>query len=713
MKKRGQFISIFILVFICSGVFVFGAMARETTIVELTHKSTPNSIPNGYFDEEGFTGGNANNFDIYALIKEKEGEEESKGDVSTTFAQYGYYSFLKVDEDEKYVSFDPMNEDIDITEQNTLNDVGIDITAKDDEASQTKVVVTYRAKNNSDEPKNISISSATDVEVGDNDAAAILRKIDKQGFKVTQDNESRFGFGASFEILLQPTAATTWIGFYGESVRERHSDSVIDEITLVDHIDSGLSYSWDYLLEPGETKEFTATFIVRIEESVEIDFYHLLENESGYESEPEKKYALTGGALLTPITRLSEDPGYNYKWSEKEDGSGRTITGDTYIVYEGNTDKYYENKYQNGVVVKKENGNNDPLKTEIVSINKEELQKIAEKAYSDVQINTKWNSMGGEPDYMSSVEEALREKELISDTEKPQSSQMLNVTWSAYVKCEEESEYPCDYPYGDYGEATGYYDEDLIISYEVPEEMREEYYSFRIIKVDYEYPEEDEVIPIYKSIESTYDPITGRILFTAKNDGVYVLIGDNGAFTPIIEAEDIIEAIVGQTADAEVALKDLNGYPLTNVKLQYEIDGKILETTTNEEGKAVIEIESDKEGEIVVKITTEESKFLISTEKEITFVFKKPEQKPACETNPEMEGCKEPEPTCETNPEMEGCKEENESLPDVPETGQNSESDDSIKQAVLITVIISSISALFIMIKRTINDKKSPYKTVK
>lgn len=74
---------------------------------------------------------------------------------------------------------------------------------------------------------------------------------------------------------------------------------------------------------------------------------------------------------------------------------------------------------------------------------------------------------------------------------------------------------------------------------------------------------------------------------------------------------------------------------------------------------------------------------------------------------------KKPEPTCETNPEMEGCKKEEESIPDAPETGQNSESDDSIKQAVLITVIISSISALFITIKRTINDKKSPYKTVK
>lgn len=41
---------------------------------------------------------------------------------------------------------------------------------------------------------------------------------------------------------------------------------------------------------------------------------------------------------------------------------------------------------------------------------------------------------------------------------------------------------------------------------------------------------------------------------------------------------------------------------------------------------------------------------------------------PTCDTNPEMEGCKdpepepEPEPTCKTNPEMEGCKE-------MPDTG--------------------------------------------
>lgn len=58
---------------------------------------------------------------------------------------------------------------------------------------------------------------------------------------------------------------------------------------------------------------------------------------------------------------------------------------------------------------------------------------------------------------------------------------------------------------------------------------------------------------------------------------------------------------------------------------------------------------------------------------------------------------------------MEGCKKKDESIPDAPETGdQKREPNGSIKQAVLTTVIISSLSALFITTKKMI-DGKNPH----
>ena len=158
MRRKGQLAPIFLLIFICSGVFVFGAMAKKTaTINKLTYKDAPSQEWvkwSGLIDADGY------NFDIYANIVESDDNETRKErNVTTTYDNVGYYSFLAVGDQEKYVSFASPNHEQYVSEQNVLDNVTIDISAK--EESATKVVVTYKVKNESDQPKDVSISSAT------------------------------------------------------------------------------------------------------------------------------------------------------------------------------------------------------------------------------------------------------------------------------------------------------------------------------------------------------------------------------------------------------------------------------------------------------------------------------------------------------------------------------------------------------------------------
>ena len=524
MKKRALILSSVAV----AAVAVAPVLAKqiETSIVEITHKSVAGSISQDFSSpREGAGSVATTNFDIFAKVKEtyaydsgESGAADDTQDVSTTFYGGGYFSFLKVGSDsEKALSFECVDSgDPDgktCAEKNSVDGVLAEITAQDYNGDdEKKVVVTYKLKNTTGEGKDYSLASATDIEVGNNDNAALLKRVGHSGFKVTQDNSHYFGFKTSFDIILSPTAATTWIGSYWDNnnvfyMAKRREEGTINTITVADDVDSALSYSWAGTLAAGEEKEFTATFVVSIAESNTVVFHKLDSTDSAY-SGALRFEAVSGGALTTPATKTSSVPGYNYKWSKAESGVGETLEGEETIIYDGTVTEYYENKYQNGIVVPKPSGDFQPevIVTEKV---RDDLKQLVENGYSDVYLAAEVKDISDETD-VSLVEQGLKDGELLDDDEEISYLGEISVNTTTTI-----------FDGNNYREDKKPYNGEVELSFVVPDAVRENFNHFRIVKIT---KDATTGAMSFEELDVEYDLESGLAKFTAKNKDSIVII---------------------------------------------------------------------------------------------------------------------------------------------------------------------------------------------
>lgn len=315
---------------------------------------------------------------------------EDPQQIDTTYGSNGYTTFLKINGEqilgisEEGQALQPfVTETGYLYHQDNSFDLNVDLSRVD----ETTVKATYTFKNLSSAAATYGLGVYTDVEFGDNDDAAVKKTDDS--FTITQDDDWYVDtFGAQFHIVASPKPTTTFIGEYYTAMEKIWQNSSVDHITRADGIDSGLAYSWQGQINPGETKVYTATYSLKLAETMDNSFYFLEDDGVTHESTPSFVVpSIDGGALDLPVTPFIGKKGYNRKWNTKSDGTGRTYDSAETVVASIDTPNYYEIEVTN--IVRSLVGKNDlEAEDNIVLEDKfiDAYQGIADETYRDVDL---------------------------------------------------------------------------------------------------------------------------------------------------------------------------------------------------------------------------------------------------------------------------------------------------------------------------------------
>ncbi len=302
--------------------------------------------------------------------------------ITTTYGDYGYSGFIKLNGRE--VAID--DENLIATDSGYLfhEDGFADMEIKLIRIDATMIQARYILKNLTGLATDFGVAFYTDIELGENDNAAISKT--DHTFTITQD-DYRYDstFGAKFMIDLSPTPTTSFIGQYVDAEDLRWTNSPRDYYTAADGVDTGLSYSWQGQIDAGGTKTFSATYTIDIAETFLNNFYYL----SNDYAEPIKTLgAVDSGALRLPNTDLSSRAGWHRDWNSKSDGSGTLFKSGLTIIADKNRNNYYEVEVPNEVLPDVEPGWKNFEEKEVIVTDELEskFQALADASYSDVRI---------------------------------------------------------------------------------------------------------------------------------------------------------------------------------------------------------------------------------------------------------------------------------------------------------------------------------------
>lgn len=340
------------------------------------------------------------------------GNGDSTKRIATTYADNGYYTFFKLGNKQIDLSRDYYDDEhlgtLKVDKEGVIYEEANfgKITIKATNQNSTTVLVTYKITNNTGKKQTFGLATASDIELGENDDAAVSRY--DNSFLITQDDDGIYTcpedegggtyidkeinatYGAQLSISLSPTPTTTYIGYYENALETDYFNSTERQFyTKADGEDTGLAYSWQGEIENGETKVFTATFGIKKSELITMNFYP--KDEEGQYLNPTEDspiIVMGGGGFKTPVITTESEEGYNIKWYSNKNGTGIGYYPDAWVVAPNKSTDFYEVKKLNTAVPYEDEENDNYGEAEIIGNDnlKESFEEDSKESFDDVKV---------------------------------------------------------------------------------------------------------------------------------------------------------------------------------------------------------------------------------------------------------------------------------------------------------------------------------------
>ena len=208
---------------------VVGSQTCTVSIPEITADNYPYFVakPGGRYD--------------VTIVNKQSGTSNG---MKTTYAYNGYDTEYIIDGQRRSFSSNVNGG------SETYNGVTISILATNIGDS---LAVNYIIKNNSNSTKSYSVSSTADIYLVRNDHIVLYKDSNNRMYTAKYGNYW-------VEYLFDPTATTTWIGYYGSRMQNRYNNSSNNSSTYGE--DSGLAFSWSGTIGAGETIVKTVRYVI-------------------------------------------------------------------------------------------------------------------------------------------------------------------------------------------------------------------------------------------------------------------------------------------------------------------------------------------------------------------------------------------------------------------------------------------------------------------
>ena len=261
--------------------------------------------------------------------------------IYTTYSTNGYEVVVIVDG----VEYELVKDDFGTNKALGSSGISINISSETTRNGMG-VKISYTLTNANSSANEVNIAVTSDIEVGDNDDAAVSKSEDHSKIVMTQDyDQIDFSYRTRVSVELEPAATTTWIGYYYDRTEKRFVDGTKMSYINVDDEDTGLAFSWNVTVPANENTTVSSEFVASEAPIGTARFYKYNDHETPFET----KEVVIGGSLNFPQNTQGKD-GVYYKWNTKKDGTGvdhLVTTGDgTYaILVTEEENNFYEIDY--------------------------------------------------------------------------------------------------------------------------------------------------------------------------------------------------------------------------------------------------------------------------------------------------------------------------------------------------------------------------------
>ena len=265
--------------------------------------------------------------------------------IRSTYSEDGYYTRVRVGEnvyDVELLAYGQVYE---------YDGIQVRIVAGID-PSGNAVQITYTLYNNSGAEQNVSIGSAADVMIGSNDHARV--SFTSNGILMEDHITSSNTYGAS--LRLMPGNADFTTRWYGNYTNCRDNIFNVQEDATPYTGDSGLGWSWNFTMAPGETVERTCRLGI-YEESYHV--YYDANGGAGEMTDINSPYGTGLTATAMDNSFYAPEGTEFYCWNTAPDGSGVTIFPNSTFTPAGDTILYAQWIDTTGVYVYTEGENGE------------------------------------------------------------------------------------------------------------------------------------------------------------------------------------------------------------------------------------------------------------------------------------------------------------------------------------------------------------------
>ena len=282
--------------FFCAIITAFVALMGNVKAVSLSRIDKRN-------------GSNTTAFDIYATTS-------TEGEIQTTYDNYGYGVSISIEGESNVYSITKDDFGVD-TELGDNTGIKVLVTSSETQGGKG-VLITYKITNTTPEAKQVKLAVDSDIQIAENDEAAVSKTEDHSKIIMTQDYDYYSGsYRARITINFEPVATTTWIGNYSYRDENYFNDGTKLSYINVDEEDTGMTFSWTVDVPANDSKSVTSEFVASEAPVTTAKFYKYNDLETPFET----KEVVVGGSLMFPANTPGKD-GVYYHWNTKKDGTG-------------------------------------------------------------------------------------------------------------------------------------------------------------------------------------------------------------------------------------------------------------------------------------------------------------------------------------------------------------------------------------------------------